>query len=51
MRSVQHCEYKRRNELRDYKPVTSLMVHSFIEMVLFIAHKLNRKGLLSWHKT
>ena len=33
MSSVRHCEYKRRNELRDYEPGTSLMVYSFIEMV------------------
>ena len=26
MRSVRHCKYKRRNELRDYEPVPSLMV-------------------------
>ena len=36
MRAVRHCEYKSRNELREDEPVTSLMVHSFIEMVLHI---------------
>ena len=45
MRFVRHCEYKSRNELRDYEPRTSLMVYSFIEMVLGVDTVLNVKEI------
>ena len=46
MRVVRHCEYKRHNELRDYEPVASLMVYSFIEMVLVNNEKYRNKYYL-----
>ena len=40
MTSISRCKCKRRNELRDYEQVISLMVYSQLEMVLHVYNQI-----------